>query len=218
MLDVGLHMMGFRLMIQDDKGQYANSGHALIVEGSKLVYGLQHDITQWVPMQGESAALTMMELRMANDLSNMVPSPNSEVELARPPPPKIIKGIPAGAESDTSSSVVDSGDEWDKTEVRVWSCCPTPMAKIGPTWAEVHTAVQEEEMNKKQDPIWEDIVSRQLPGGAEEEDWDREETSHPVVEPQFEDATVEEEEDKEEVVVESVAEEKVEPPVVGNCQ
>ena len=44
------------------------------------------------------------------------------------------------------------------------------MAKIGPIWVEVHAAAQEEEMIKKQDSTWEDIVSRQLSGGAEEED------------------------------------------------
>ena len=78
----------------------------------------------------------------------MVPLPYSEVELVRPPSPEIIKGIPAGAKSDTDSSAMDSGDEWDKAEVRVWLYCPTPMAKIGPTWVEVHTATQEEEVIK----------------------------------------------------------------------
>ena len=62
-------MMGFRLMLQDDKGQYPNSGHILIFEGSMLVYDLQCDIVQWVPVWGTSAALTMMELCMANDLN-----------------------------------------------------------------------------------------------------------------------------------------------------
>ena len=82
------------------------------------------------------------------------------------------------------------------------------MAKIGPTWVEVHATVQEEEVIKKQDSTWDDIVSRQLPGGAEKEDWGREEGGHPTVEPQFKDATVEEVEDEEEVMVESVTEEK----------
>ena len=118
-----------------------------------------------------------------------------------------------GLESDTSSSVIDSGDKWDKSEVRVWSHCPTQTAKIGPTWAEVHTAVQEEQMNKKQDPTWEDIVSRHLPGDAEEEDWGGEEGSLPMVEPQFKDTSGEEEE--KEVVVELVTEEKLEPPGAG---
>ena len=179
-----------------------------------LVYDPQHDIAQWVPVRGMSATLTMMELCMANDLNNMVPSPYSKIEPARLPSPKIIKGILAGAESDTDSLAIDSGDEWDKVEVRVWLHCPTPTAKIGPTWAEVHAAMQEVEVIKKQDSTWDDIVSRQLPGGVEEEDWEREEGSHPTVEPQFEDATVEEEEDEEKVMVESVTEEKLEQPVV----
>ena len=79
---------------------------------------------------------------MAGDLCNMVPSPQSKAELARPPSPKIVKGIPAGAESDTNSLVIDSSNEWDKTEVRVWSRCPTLTLKIGPTWVEVHATVQ----------------------------------------------------------------------------
>ena len=157
-------MTGFRLMLQDDNGEYTNSDCAIIFEGSMLVYDPQCDIAQWVPVWGASAALTMTELCIANDLSNMVPSPHSEAELARLPSPEIIKGVPAGAESDTDSSVIDSGDEWDKTEVRVWQHCPTPMAKIGPTWAEVHTSAQEEETIKGQDWAWENIVSRELPG------------------------------------------------------
>ena len=106
-------------MLQDDKGQYINSDHALIFEGSMLVYDLERDIVQWVPVQGVSASLMMMELHAANNLGNMVPLPYSEVEPLRLLSPKIIKGIPAGAESDIDSLVIDSGDEWDKTEVRV---------------------------------------------------------------------------------------------------
>ena len=55
MIDVGACMMGFQLMLQDNKGQYANSAHALKFEGSMLVYDPQHDIAQWVPVWGASA-------------------------------------------------------------------------------------------------------------------------------------------------------------------
>ena len=41
MLNVGMRMPGFRLMLQDDKGQYPHSGHTLIFEGSMLVYDPQ---------------------------------------------------------------------------------------------------------------------------------------------------------------------------------
>ena len=155
----------------------------------------------------------MPELRAANDLNNRVPSPSSELELAKPPPPEIVKGIPGGAESDTNSSAIDSGDEWDKTEgVRVFSRCSTPMTKIGPTWAEVHTTAQEEEMVRNQASTWEEIVSTQLPGDAK--NWDAED-SQSAVDPQFEDAPIEEEEDEEQVVIESVTEEELEQPVAG---
>ena len=64
--------------------------------------------------------------------------------------------------------------------------CSTPTVKIGPTWAEVHAATQEEEMAKNQASTWEDIVNTQLPG--DEENWDVEEDSQSALEPQFEDA------------------------------
>ena len=73
----------------------------------------------------------------------------------------------------------------------VLACCPTPTAKIGPTWAEVHAATQEEEVAKSQTSTWDDIVSKQLLESTE--NWDTEEDSLSVVEPQFEDATIEEE-------------------------
>ena len=116
MLDVRTRMPGFRLMLQDDKGQYPHSGHAPIFEGYMLVYDPQRDIAQWVPIRGMSATLTMVELHTANDLNNMVLSPSIELELVRPPAPEIVKGIPGGTVSDMNSSAIDSGDEWDKTE------------------------------------------------------------------------------------------------------
>ena len=96
MLDVRAHMPGFRLMLQDDKGQYPHSGRALIFEESMLVYDPQQDIAQWVPIRGTSTTLTMTELRAANDLNNMVPLPSSELEPVKPPSPEIIKGTPGG--------------------------------------------------------------------------------------------------------------------------
>ena len=74
-----------------------------------LVYDPQRDIAQWVPLQGMSGTLTMPELHVANDLNNMVPLPLSELLAAKPPSTEVMKCIPAGAESKTNSSIVDSG-------------------------------------------------------------------------------------------------------------
>ena len=145
----------------------------------------------------------MSELCAANDLNNMVPSPYSELPAVKPTSPEILKCILAGAESD--SSVIDSGDEWDKMGGVGPSRCSTPMTKIGPTWAEVHAAAQEEEMAKSQAPTWEDIVNVRPTG--EEENWDMED-SQSTVGHQFEDVIIEE-------VIESVMEEELEPPVTG---
>ena len=189
-------MTGFRLMLKDNKGEYTNAGCAIIFEGSMLVYDPQRNMAQWLLVRGASAALTMTELQAANDLNNMVPPPNSKAELARPPSPEIMKGVPAGAESEMDSSAIDSGNEWGKTEVGMWQHCLTPTVKRGLTWVEVHATAQEEEVIQNQDSTWEDIIDRQSSGGTEEEDWGIEEDSQSAVVPQFEDAPIEEEEEE----------------------
>ena len=57
--------------------------------------------------------------------------------------------------------------------------------------------MHEEEMFQKQDSTWKDIINRQSSGGMEEEDWGVKEDSQYAVEPQFEDATIEEEDEEE---------------------
>ena len=199
-LDVRVCMPGFKLMLQDDKGEYPYSGRALIFEGSMLVYDPQRDIAQWVPVRGMSATLTMPELRAANDLNNMVPLPLSVLPVAKLPSTEIVKCIPAGAESNTNSSVVDSGDEWDKTETVGPSRSSTPTTKIGPTWVEVHAATQEEEMVKSQAPSWGDILN--TTPIEEEENWDTVD-SQSTAEDQFDDVIIEDE-----VVIQTVTEEE----------
>ena len=110
-----------------------------------FIYDPQRDIAQWVPVQGVSTSLTMVELRSTNDLNNMIPSPYEGTEPIQPPSPTPVKGIPVGGgESDTYSfEEEDSGEEWDKKECDDWSCCPSLPLRVGPTWAEVHAAVQE---------------------------------------------------------------------------
>ena len=143
----------------------------------------------------------MPELRMANDLSNIVPSPLSEFPAAKPPSTEIVKCIPAGAESDTNSSIVDSGDEWDKTETVGPSRSSTPTTKVGPTWADVHAAAQEEEMAESQAPSWEDIVNMTP---AEEENWDAVD-SQSAAGDQYDDVVIEDE-----VIIQTVTEEEEE--------
>ena len=142
----------------------------------------------------------MLELRVANNLNNMVPSPLSELPAAKPPPTEIVKCIPAGAESDMNSSVMDSGDEWDKMETVGPSRSSTPTTKIGPTWAEVHTATLEEEVAKSQAPSWEDILN--TTPTKEGENWDTVD-SHSATEDQFDNVIIEDV-----VVIQTVTEEE----------
>ena len=69
-----MQMLGFQIMLPNDDGHYCSMAHTLKFEGSMLMYDPQRDITQWVLVKGVLASLTMMELRLANDLSNMFPS------------------------------------------------------------------------------------------------------------------------------------------------
>ena len=141
----------------------------------------------------------MPELRAAHDLNNMVPSPLSESPVAKPPSIKVMKCIPAGAESDTNSSIVDSGDEWDKMETVGPSRSSTPTMKIGPTWADVHAAAQEEEMAKGQAPSWGDMPN--TTPTEEEENWDAVD-SQSAAEDQFDNVVIEE------VLIHTVTDEK----------
>ena len=149
-IDVGAHIPGFRLMLQSDDGHYASTAHSLKIEGSMFIYDPKRDITQWVPVWGVSASLTMVGLRTTNDLTNMIPCPYKGTEPMLPPSPVLVKGIPVGAESDSDSSEEDSKEEWDKNECSDWSCCPSPPLRVGPTWAEVHAAVEEKEVLNKE--------------------------------------------------------------------
>ena len=191
-------MPSFKIMLQDDKGEYPHTGRALIFEGSMLVYDPQRDIAQWVPIRGMSGTLIMLELRAAHDLNNMVPLPLSELPVAKPPPIEVMKCIPAGAESDSNSSFGDSGDEWDKTETVGPLRSSAPTMKIGPTWVDIHAAAQEEEMAKSQAPSWGDMPDT-VPT-EEEENWDTVDTQS-AVEDQFDDVI-------EEVLIHSVMDEQ----------
>ena len=150
----------------------------------------------------------MPELRAAHDLNNMVPSPLSELPAAKPPHIEVMKCIPAGAESDSNSSFADSGDEWDKTETVGPSRSSTPTTKIGPTWADVHAAAQEEEMVKSQVPSWGDMPD--TTPTKEEENWDAVDTQS---------ATGDQFDDVEEVLIHSVINKpELDNPVDGEPQ
>ena len=48
-----------------------------------FIYDPQRDISQWVPVRGTSSALTLSELRVANDLNNMNPFPYDATGLVQ---------------------------------------------------------------------------------------------------------------------------------------
>ena len=148
----------------------------------------------------------MMELCTANDLNNMVPSPYEGTETVTQPSPQCIKGILVGAESETDSIGEDSGNEWDREECGTWSCCPSLPMKVGPTWAEVHAAAQEQKALEKDTTTWEDIVGKHLPEDIEGEDSDWDEEECRVVESQFEDTAVAVEAETEDPMEESAVE------------
>ena len=104
----------------------------------------------------------------------------------RPPSPEIVKGIPVGAESDTSSSIVDSGDEWGQNRSCSIVTLPYSGTKNRPHLGRGARCCAGRKTNKRQDSTWHDIVSR----GTEEEDWGKEQGSSLVVELHFKDTPV----------------------------
>ena len=160
-----------------------------------FIYDPQRDISQWVLVRGTSSALTMSELRAANDLNNMNPFPYDATGLVQPHQqhsPMLTQGIPTGEESDTDSfdKPVDSGDEWDKTERGDWSCCPSPPLDKGPTWAEATMESQRKIIWGEDTPTWAgntQITLRCKDREKEDSDWDKD--PHESAESQFEDAT-----------------------------
>ena len=105
-----------------------------------------------------------------------------------------------------NSLAIDSGDEWDKMEVGVFPHCPTPMAKIGPTWVEVHAAAcKKMRWSKSRSQHGRILLIDNLPRCGRR-DWDEEEDSQSAADPQFKDAPIEKE-DNEEVAGELPTEE-----------
>ena len=74
-VDVGAHMLGIKVMMQNEEGHYGNAACALKYEGHMVIYDPQKDVSQWVPVRGVSTLLTSSELRSTNDLNNMNPYP-----------------------------------------------------------------------------------------------------------------------------------------------
>ena len=60
-VDDGAHMLGIKLMMQNEEGQYGNAACTLKYEGYMLIYDLQKDVSQWVPVRGISTSLTSLE-------------------------------------------------------------------------------------------------------------------------------------------------------------
>ena len=188
-LDVSAHMPGFRLMLENEEGQYGNTAHTLKFEGSMFIYDPQRDISQWVPVRGVSASLTMAELRSANDLNNMNPYPYDGMGLVQLHSPTLVQGIPAGEESD-SDSFDDSGEEWDKSECGDWLHCPSPPQREGPNWVEATAEVWRKVILEKDAPTWDDIISSSPQKNTEKEDSDWDKDTCIPTESQFEDAAM----------------------------
>ena len=68
-----------------------------------LAYDLAMNFSEWIPMRGVSSSLTSVELRSANDLSNIFPCPHSRGEPPRSKSPKLIHGQPTGDETNSDS-------------------------------------------------------------------------------------------------------------------
>ena len=116
-VNIGAHMPGIRLIVQNVEGQYSTSMCALMYEGHMLIYDLGRNSSEWVPMRGVSSSLTLVELRSANDLNNIYPYPYSEQELTKAHSPELVYSRSVGDETDTDSwNKPSDSEEWDEPE------------------------------------------------------------------------------------------------------
>ena len=89
-VNIGVRMPGIWLIVQDAEGHYGNFACVLLYKGHMLTYDPATNFTEWIPMRGVSSSLTSVELRSANDLSNIFPCPHSRGEPPITKPPALV--------------------------------------------------------------------------------------------------------------------------------
>ena len=82
-VNIGTHMPGIRLVVQNAEGRCGTPACVLMYEGHMLIYDPGRNLSEWVPMRGMSSLLTSVELRSAKNLNNICPYPHSGWELTK---------------------------------------------------------------------------------------------------------------------------------------
>ena len=138
-INIGAWMPGIRLIVQNAEGHYDSPTHTLMYQRHMLIYDPSRNFSEWVPMRGVSSSLTLVELRLANDLNNICPYPKSKGELTKTHSADLVYGRSVGEETDADSwNEPSDSEEWDKPEHGNWSCCSTPpVEEEGLTWEEI---------------------------------------------------------------------------------
>ena len=75
-INMGGRMLGLHLVTANAGGQYGDHACILLYEGWMLAYDLSSNLAEWVPMHGVPTTLTVVELKSACNLSNIIPCPH----------------------------------------------------------------------------------------------------------------------------------------------
>ena len=124
-INVGVRMLDLPLVTANVAGQYGGHAHILSHEGQMLVYDLSSNFVEWVPMCGVSANLTVVGLKSACELSNIVPHLCQGDMSQTSKPAKPFLGLQEAEEIIMHSETVDTDSEaWDDEEEQTdWSHC-----------------------------------------------------------------------------------------------
>ena len=75
MVDLSTRMLGVRLVLHNQEGNYQGVARVLKYEGHMLIYDPQTNGVGWVAMKGIPSSLTEVEVQSTGDLENFYPMP-----------------------------------------------------------------------------------------------------------------------------------------------
>ena len=122
-VNLGMVMPAMEFRVTDEEGAYLCMVHALIFEGSVLVYNPTRDEAEWVPTRGVANDLSWVEERMAVALANFVPHTPQEVDHIRELGTHHLlawTNDSSSSEEEEGKQMQEEGDKDEHKEVEGW--------------------------------------------------------------------------------------------------
>ena len=135
MVDLNTRMLGVRLVLHNQEGNYLGVARVLKYEGHMLVYDPQTNGAGWVVMKGNPSSVTEVKVRSAGDLGNFYPilcaTPEGLKATRSPPEKPTVEYEQSKAETPRPTvGDLDEYIDWDTDDVQDRSRTPSPSAVI----------------------------------------------------------------------------------------